>query len=124
MNDNISGSDVAVERYYSSGWEHLGEPANEKKFNNLVVFSVQNPEYSYESWNCQVKSDYDWNTSNEVSLDSVKSFSTSVRRNFVNCDKTACYSRRFTFYNNTIDQGFSLSGYEFEVIMPQQRMRD
>lgn len=124
MNDNISGSDVAVERYYSSGWEHLGEPANEKKFNNLVVFSVQNPEYSYESWNCQVKSDYDWNTSNEVPIDSEKTFSTSTRRNFVNCDKTACYSRRFTFYNNTIDQGFSLSGYEFEVIQTQQRMRD
>lgn len=123
-NDNIAGSDVAVERYYSSGWEHLGEPANEKKFNNLVIFSVQNPEYSYESWDVQVKSDYDWNTSNEVNIDSVKSFITSNRRNFVNCDRTACYSRRFTFYNNTLNQGFSLSGYEFEVIMPQQRMRD
>lgn len=121
---SVGKSPLSVERFYSSAWEHLGEPANEKKFNNLVVFSVQNPEYSYESWDVRVKSDYDWNTSNEVNIDEVKSFSSSNRRNFVNCDRTACYSRRFTFHNNTLNQGFSLSGYEFEVIMPQQRMRD
>lgn len=126
--DTIANPDtsVAVNHYYKSGWENLGAAGVEKKFINMLVFSIQNPSapIAYKDWKVKIFSDYDWNSATSVQCDDEKSFLTTNRRNFVNIDKTACYSRRFTFQNNNASEGFELSGYEFEAQQPQQRIRD
>ena len=124
VEQSSADSKTAIEKWYKSGWENNGQPALEKKFNNVVAFSVQNPVYSYVNWKTKMFSDFDWNTSTREQCDDEKSFTADARRQFFNVDNTTCYSRRFEFYNNNLDEAFELSGYEFEVIQTQQRMRD
>lgn len=117
---------TAIQHYYKSGWESLGNAAYEKKFNNVLVFSVQNPSVpvAYKEWKLKLNSDYDWDSFTDVQCDSEKQFLSTNRRNLFNVDKTACYARRFTFKNDNLSEGFELSGYEMEIMQAQLRIRD
>lgn len=114
---------VAIDKYYKSGWEAVGEHSVEKKFNNVLCYSIQYTNKTYNDWKLTVTAENDWNEAIQYICDD-HIFSTTARRQFFNLDKTAGYSRRLTFRNNELNQGFYLSGYDIEFMQPQQRIRD
>jgi len=113
FNDN-SG---AINAYYKSSWEHLGEPSIEKKFINNKVFALEG-----ENYTLTVQGERDWKSGTSYT-DAELVFDADNRFKKLKYNHNKAFSMRTIFSNNVVDEGLEITAFEYDIEAPYTKMK-
>lgn len=134
--NDYADHDLPIEWRNATHWEHVEEPAIDKNFTRMRVYSVGEPlqNFTITGFDLTVKSNFNYSTA--VITEASKSFvggsqgygegawdsfpwgDTPFKALQYNLSRKKCKSMRLIFENNTLHQNVLVTGYEIEVWAP------
>jgi hypothetical protein len=114
-----SDNGVAIDAYYYSDWDHLGDPGVDKRYLNLRVFVLDNSSV----YDLKIQTDEDWGrttnkTNATVAIDAYDKNTIKHKIHSINAQ-----AMRFKLSNNVLNEPLHITKYELEYELIQKRMK-